>query len=363
MKSKPVTHIKDLLHDPKNARKHTPRNVGTIVSALQEVGAARSIVIDEDGVVLAGNATMDAAAEAGITAVKVVEANGNELVAVRRIGLSAEQKTRLALYDNRAAELADWDTDVLRQLAMDNQLDGLFNADELAELVGDLAQAELMGDPDEVPEPPVNPITQPGDLWLLGDHRLLCGDASDPRVHERLMAGLSHQLTVVDPPYEMPDSVWAKWIDDPSIVFGQMRQMRMIPAKWWRFERVIVKRYRHRSATVQIDHRHAFVAQVGSQKVLPHTSETFPSVVEQEADTEHDHQKPVGLLLEHMVKWAPPWDVVLDPFMGSGSTLIAAEQLGRQCYGMEISPEYCDVIVKRWEQLTGKTATRETVQA
>lgn len=135
MKSKHVTHIKDLLHDPKNARKHTPRNVGTIVSALQEVGAARSIVIDEDGVVLAGNATMDAAAEAGITAVKVVEANGNELVAVRRTGLTPEQKTRLALYDNRAAEFAEWDDEVLKQLALQEQLTGLWNEQELAALL------------------------------------------------------------------------------------------------------------------------------------------------------------------------------------------------------------------------------------
>lgn len=139
MKSKHVTHIKDLLHDPKNARKHTPRNVGTIVSALQEVGAARSIVIDEDGVVLAGNATMDAAAEAGITAVKVVEANGNELVAVRRTGLTPEQKIRLALYDNRAAEFAEWNEDVLKQLALQEQLTGLWNEQELAAiLAGDV---------------------------------------------------------------------------------------------------------------------------------------------------------------------------------------------------------------------------------
>ena len=134
MKSKPIDHIKDLIHDPKNARKHTPRNVGTIVSALQEVGAARSIVIDEDGVVLAGNATMDAAAEAGITAVKVVEANGNELVAVRRTGLTAEQKTRLALYDNRAAELAEWDEKVLQELAETGELNGIFSEQEIADL-------------------------------------------------------------------------------------------------------------------------------------------------------------------------------------------------------------------------------------
>jgi ParB-like chromosome segregation protein Spo0J len=131
-------HIGILTHDPRNARKHTPRNVGTIVSALHEVGAARSIVIDEDGVVLAGNATLDAAAEAGITKLRVVETDGTELVAVKRTGLSAEQKTRLALYDNRAAELAEWDAEVLKDLAQENMLDGMFTAEELGALIPEL---------------------------------------------------------------------------------------------------------------------------------------------------------------------------------------------------------------------------------
>lgn len=138
MNSKQHAHIKDLSHDPKNARKHTPRNVGTIVSALHEVGAARSIVIDEDGVVLAGNATLDAAAEAGITRLRVIETDGQELVAVKRTGLTAEQKTRLALYDNRAAELAEWDVDVLRDLVESNMVDGMFTAEELGALIPEL---------------------------------------------------------------------------------------------------------------------------------------------------------------------------------------------------------------------------------
>src|SRR2546428_6228213 len=117
-----VTHIKDLVPDPKNARKHSPRNVGTIAEALRDVGAARSIVIDEDDVILAGNATIAAAADAGITHVQVVEADGNTVVAVRRRGLTPQQKARLAIYDNRAAELADgWGVDVLQAL----QADGL----------------------------------------------------------------------------------------------------------------------------------------------------------------------------------------------------------------------------------------------
>ena len=130
-----VEHIGELTADSENARAHNPRNVGLIVDALQEVGAARSIVIDEDGRILAGNATIEAAALAGIERVKVIEADGETIVAVRRSGLTDEQKKRLALYDNRTAELADWDVE---QLAADLEagfdLSGPWSELELADL-------------------------------------------------------------------------------------------------------------------------------------------------------------------------------------------------------------------------------------
>ena len=130
----PIQTIEDLTPDPRNARRHTPRNIGVIERSLNDVGAARSIVIDEDGVILAGNATREAAQQAGITRVRVIEADGNELIAVQRRGLTPEQKVKLALADNRAAELAEWEPDVLAELADEYKLDGLFRADELAEL-------------------------------------------------------------------------------------------------------------------------------------------------------------------------------------------------------------------------------------
>ena len=138
-KAKPAAVIEtlaDLTPDPRNARRHNPRNVGMLEKALGEVGAARSIVIDEHGVVLAGNATIEAAARAGIEKVQVVDADGETIIAVRRTGLTAAQKTRLALYDNRTAELADWDADVIADLMADERamLDGLFEDDELARL-------------------------------------------------------------------------------------------------------------------------------------------------------------------------------------------------------------------------------------
>ena len=124
-----------LISDTRNARRHGARNLGLIAQSLREVGAARSIVLDEDGTILAGNATVAAAAQAGIARVRVVEADGSELVAVRRTGLSPEQKRRLALFDNRAAELADWDAAALASLAEDTDLSGLWEDDDLAAIL------------------------------------------------------------------------------------------------------------------------------------------------------------------------------------------------------------------------------------
>ena len=130
-----IQHIKDLTHDPKNARAHTPRNVGMLEQALHEVGAARSIVIDEDGTVLAGNATMDAAAQAGITRVQVVDADGETLIAVRRTGLTDEQKIKLAIFDNRVSDLSEWDAGVLAEIANEIDLSSMFFPDELSAIL------------------------------------------------------------------------------------------------------------------------------------------------------------------------------------------------------------------------------------
>ena len=131
------TRLDTLQPDPRNARSHTDENLALITGSLREVGAARSIVIDEDDVVLAGNATVEAARAAGLTSVQVIEADGDTLIAVRRRNLTPEQKRRLALFDNRAAELATWDRDVLRALAEETDLAGIFSDDDLASLLAD----------------------------------------------------------------------------------------------------------------------------------------------------------------------------------------------------------------------------------
>jgi ParB-like chromosome segregation protein Spo0J len=151
LKEDKITHIGDLKQDPKNARRHGERNIGMIVNSLQEVGAARSIVIDEDGVILAGNGVVEAAGTAGIENVKVVEADGNTIIAVRRVGLTPEQKTKLSLYDNRAGELAGWDSEVLGILKAEGvDFTGLWSEEELARLLEEQVFTEL--DSDELPD-------------------------------------------------------------------------------------------------------------------------------------------------------------------------------------------------------------------
>lgn len=142
------THIKDLKPDPVNSRKHGPRNIGMIADAMQEIGAARSIVIDEDGVVLAGNGALEAAAQVGITKLHVVDADGETLIAVRRRGLTPAQKVRLALKDNRSSELAEWEIDVLMQLQADGVELDMWSDAELAAL---LEAAETSEDEPELP--------------------------------------------------------------------------------------------------------------------------------------------------------------------------------------------------------------------
>lgn len=171
-----IASLADLTPDPNNARRHTPRNVGLIEDALKEVGAARSIVIDEDGVVLAGNATIEAAANAfgGDVPVRVVEATGNEIIAVRRTGLSKKQKTRLALYDNRAAEFAEWDAPVLAELDAD-ELAGLFETDEIEKMLGVPS--------DEIPEPPSSSYSEQHGVIVICD-----GEVMQERVFNELQA-------------------------------------------------------------------------------------------------------------------------------------------------------------------------------
>jgi hypothetical protein len=135
-------HISALKPDPRTARKHSPRNIGMVADALNEVGAARSIVIDENNVVLAGNGVLEAAGQAGIERLRIIEADGDELIAVQRKNLTAEQKQKLALYDNRAGELAMWDEEIIQEMSQSMDLSEFFYPEELTALLGNAPEED-----------------------------------------------------------------------------------------------------------------------------------------------------------------------------------------------------------------------------
>jgi hypothetical protein len=336
---------RDLISDPRNARTHTDRQVRQIADAILAFGFTSPVLVDAAGVIIAGHARTAAAVSLGLSVVPCI----------RVAHLDDAQRRALAIADNRLALSAGWDTDVLgdevaelERLGIDLSLLG-FDADELADLLPPGASdAAHVAD-----EHPALTTTQPGDVWALGRHRVMCGSCDDADAVRRL-APDGWDGAVVDPPYERDD---LPGLTDPSIVFGQAKHIRLIPADLWRFERVLDKVQGHRSATVQVLHRHAFVAQVGSVRQLPRDpSATYDSIVRVDSSQrgDHPHAKPVDLLVEHMEAWWPPGiDRVADLCAGSGSTLLACEQTGRTAYLMEIDPATVDGIVSRWIESGG----------
>jgi DNA modification methylase len=392
-----VTSIKDLKSDHKNARKRTDRSASLIAESLKRYGAARSIVIDEDGRILAGNGTVEGAKKAGITNVRIIEAEGDELIAVRRAGLSEDEKVGLALADNRSSDLSEWDHEMLRQLSEEHDLTPWFEDDELLAEV--LEPEEGNTDPDAVPEAPEEPITKPGDLWILGNHRLLCGDSTDVLAVERLMDGVTPEMVYTDPPYgisivqggkvggggafggkknEKADksniiqsSNFAPIINDDSIdtaveaisiiktlgagveiIWGGNYYASALPNSscWIVWDKENTGNF--------ADAELAWTNQPSAVRIFKHMWNGMVKASERGQKRVHPTQKPVALAEWCFENYGDP-KTVLDLFLGSGSTLIACEQTRRDCYGMELSPAYCDVIVKRWEDFTGKKAILE----
>lgn len=409
------TSLADLVADPKNARKHTERNVATIETALRKVGAARSIVIDEAGVVLAGNATMQAAAKAGITKIRVVETDGTELVAVRRSGLSTKQKAELAVYDNRAAELAGgWDGDALKLLAADGlDLGDLFSDREIEKL-GLSTRSAGRADANTVPDERRTSI-HPGDLFALGKHRILCGDSTKPEDVARVIGPDRPGLMNTDPPYGIDYAAVKNGIPRPGFRDIQARggdiandDLTDGPALQAFLERMIRAAVPHlsdatafylwhpmltqgtffaaaaaaaaadilihrqviwvkphmvltRSGQYHWRHELAFYGWVKGKPCPWYGDKSQTSVWEigeSQQGRQHPTQKPVELFVRPMRNHTQEGDAVYEPFSGSGSQIIAAEQTRRRCLAIELEPRYVQVAIDRWEQFTGDTAKK-----
>ncbi len=373
-----MTSINNLKSDHKNARKRTDRSAALIAESLKRYGAARSIVIDEDGRILAGNGTVEGAKKAGINKVRIIEAEGDELIAVRRTGLSEDEKVGLAIADNRSSDLSEWDNEMLRQLSEEHDLTPWFEDDELLAEVLEPEQGKT--DPDDVPEAPEEPITKPGDLWILGNHRLLCGDSTDVLALERLMDGQKADMVFTDPPYGMNlDTDYTKMgtstksykpVHDDDKPFDAGAMMRLLPSPVWY---IWGADYFCSSIPIWEQGSTLVWAKAHSEdenKVFGSSFELcwrYPKAKKElwfvrrihmtdEHLKAHPTQKPCELPVRAIEKDSKHGQLIVDLFGGSGTTLIACEKTSRHCRMMELDPAYCDVIVKRWEDFTGNTA-------
>ena len=382
--------IATLLHDPSNVRKHGQRNLDMIKASLARFGQVKPIVVDGDNIVRAGNGTLMAARALGWSTIDIV-----------RTPLKGAEATAYAIADNRTAELAEWDDESLAQqlaaLQIDDEALALatgFDEKEIAALALDNMEVHE----DEVPEPPVDPITKPGDLWLLGKHRLLCGDSTSATDVARLLDGAVPALMVTDPPYGVEyDPEWrmdagltgntprmgkvmnddrADWTEAWKLfpgdvayvyhadVFASTVQQSLERAGFAIRAQIIWAKDRLALSRGDYHRQHEpcwYAVREGGKghRTDDRTQTTLWSIPARD-DAGHGHgtQKPVECMERPVRNHLA--DLVYEPFAGSGTTVIACERTGRTCMAMEISPAYCDVIVKRWEILTGKKATIST---
>ena len=379
-----MTSINSLLSDHKNARRRTDRSAELIKESLQRYGAARSIVIDEDNRILAGNGTIEGAKAAGIKNVRIIETDGTEVIAIKRSGLSEDEKVGLALADNRTADLSEWDQAMLHSLSQEHDLSPWFNQEDLNELlaVTELPPEEGKTDPDDVPEPPADPITKPGDLWILGNHRLLCGDSTDVLAVERLMDGAKVDLLYTDPPYGISivgdkGSVGGRKLakvgiyepvagdDTIEVALEAIQVIKTLKAKveiiWG--GNYYANALDNSSCWVVWDKDNtgnfadaelAWTNQKTAVRIFKHTWNGMIKASEHGQKRVHPTQKPVKLAEWCFEQYGKDCKTVLDLFCGSGSTLIACETIRKSGYMMELSPAYCDVICRRYLDFVGE---------
>lgn len=391
--TKRVDTLADLTPDARNANRGTERGRQMLESSLRKYGAGRSVLADKHGALIAGNKTVEVAADLGIP-IRTIETDGRELVVVQRTDLDLAEggaARELAYADNRVGQVSlEWE---LAQIGADVEagvdLSALWSEDELAALLaGASGPAEGLTDPDAVPPVPDEPITRPGDLWTLGRHRLLCGDCTDPLTVDRLIGGARVAMVYTDPPYGVDVvqgghiggtnlaqvGTYAPVVGDdstetaidayrlcaalgiPALIFwgGNHYASALPDSRCW----LVWDKREGMSSNAFADCELAWTNLDRPARLFAHRWVGMLRASERDQKRVHPTQKPVALAEWAFSEFGDSGDSVLDLFGGSGSTLIAAEQTGRAAYLCEISPAYCDVIVARWEQFTGGQAVR-----
>jgi site-specific DNA-methyltransferase (adenine-specific) len=367
-----LVSIDDLTLDPANARKHDDKNLKAIAESLKQFGQRKPIVV-WGRTVVAGNGTLVAARSLGWTEITVARVPDD---------WSSDQVTAYALADNRSAELAVWDEQVLTE-----QLKQLELADWDVEALGFDAIVEPLQEvvEDELPEV-VEPKAKLGDVWQLGRHRVMCGDSTDTATVQKLMAGTKADLVFTDPPYginvvkdnkvgadfgvakkgnysaviadDTTDTAKASFeilqgISTRQILWGGNYFVDFLPFSdgWLVWDKRGDTGIRNTFADGEMAWC-SFHTPIRIYKQLWNGM-----IREGERDKRvHPTQKPLQTLSAILNDFSKPDEIIVDVFGGSGSTLIACEQTDRTCLMMELDPKYVDVIIARWEKLTGQTA-------
>lgn len=362
--------LTDLRPDEQNARKHDQANLKAIAGSLDQFGQRKPIVITQDNRVVAGNGTL--------TAAKLLDWKEIDCVRVPA-DWTADQIKAYALADNRTAELAEWDEQVMASQLLELQEAG-FDIEEFGfELVNPPTEDKSEAG-DEIPEV-IEPRTKLGQIWQLGRHRLMCGDTTDQASLDRLLYGSEIEMVFTDPPYGIAHSGKgitgnAKANDFGQILndsdtkiardFFELCQNNYPKSKmiFWGanyYPQSLPNGFgwivwdKQREGETFSGAELAFVNHGIRVDVYRHQWHGMIKASERGEARVHPTQKPVALVEWCFTQYGNP-KTILDGFGGSGSTLIAAEKTNRTCFMMELDPKYCDVIIQRWENLTGQKA-------
>ncbi len=387
----------------RNSRTHSEAQVAQIAASIKEFGFTNPVLVDADGGIIAGHGRVMAARVLGL-----------QLVPCIALGhLTAAQRRAYVIADNRLALNAGWDEEMLRLEVADLQHEGVdldllgFTVDELQALLADPG-SEGLTDPDEAPAAPEKPVTVLGDVWVLGRHRIVCGDSTDATVVAKALNGVTPHLMVTDPPYGVEYSAgWRneampakndpkRWKDGAGRATGAVLNdgnadwrdaWALFPgdvAYVWHAgnmahvvaESLIASALEIRAQIIWA--KSQFV--IGRGHYHPHHEPCWYAVRKgatghwggdrkqstlwqidkpRKSETGHSTQKPVECMKRPIENNSSAGQAVYEPFSGSGTTIIAAEQTGRCCHAIELSPAYVDVAVKRWQTFTGKQATLE----
>jgi len=371
--------IEELFPYVNNSRTHSDEQVAQVAASIKEFGFTNPVLVDKDNMIIAGHGRMKAAMRLGLT----------EVPCIRLDHLNDFQKKAYIIADNKLALNAGWDDELLRlelgQLnddGFDLSLTG-FDDDELSKLLIP-EQIDGLTDEDDVPEVPDEPVTVEGDVWVLGNHRLMCGDSTSIDAVERLMDGQKADMVFTDPPYNvsfngrsgkhdvikndnLSETDFDKFINEICQTIKAINPSVYYVWCNWKFYSQLQGRLEYKACIVWAKnvfgmgqgyrHQHEFCLFNGKiDEQIKNESDLWS--IKKDSRYIHPTQKPVELSVRAFSNHIKLINI-LDLFGGSGSTLIGAHQTNRNCFVMELDPKYCDVIIKRWQDFTGKEAVHE----